>query len=199
MSSSYRILDFVELTNTETYLCPDIPLLSLDSPASLFMTDFLTTHPIAVCEHANVDDALAIMKQAYVRLLLVHESGDHTFQGMVTASDINGGKVLVYMSTHQLRHRYEVEVRHIMTTRADIHALLYENLKEACIGDVVSTIKNLGEQHVLVMQKSDGQQIVRGMFSTTDIAKALRMQFDVEPHARTFFELEQAIVHHDAA
>jgi CBS domain containing-hemolysin-like protein len=199
MLSRYQILDFAELGDTETYLSPDIPILSLDSPAGLFMTDFLTIHPVVVCETTNVDDALGIMKQSCVRLLLVHGHTDQTFRGMITASDINGGKVLAYMSTHQIQHRNEVEVRHIMKTRADIHAFLYDDLREACIGDVILTIKNLGEQHILVMEESDGKQIVRGMYSTTDIAKALRVEFDVEPHARTFFELEQAILHHDVA
>jgi len=199
MFSRYRNLDFVELAGAETYISPDIPLLNLDSPALLFITDFLTVHPVVVGENTNVDDALAIMKQSYVRLLLVHGSADQTFQGMITASDINGGRVLSYMSTNQVQHRQEVEVKHIMTSRSDIHAFLYKDLQEACIGDVVLTIKHMGEQHILVMEASDGKQIVRGMYSTTNIAKALRIKFDVEPHAQTFFELEQAILHHETA
>ncbi|HJN49094.1 MAG: hypothetical protein QGG98_04285 [Pseudomonadales bacterium] len=163
------------------------------------MTDFLTVHPVVVCDSLNVDDALATMKQSYVRLLLVHGHVDETFQGIITASDINGGKVLSYMSTNELQHRSEVEVRHIMTARSDLHAFLYEDLQEACIGDVISTIRNLGEQHVLVMEDSDCKHIVRGIYSTTDIAEALRIEFDVEPHAKTFFELEQSILHHQIA
>ena len=199
MLSRYRKLEIVELAGAETYLRPEIPLLSLDSSAHLCMTDFLTVHPVVVCEETNVDHALEIMKQSYVRLLLVHGSVDQTFQGIITASDISGGKVLSYMSTNQLQRRQEVEVRHIMTARSDIHAFLYEDLQGACIGDVVLTIKNVGEQHMLVMEESDGRQIVRGMYSTTNIAKALRVKFDVEPHAKTFFELEQAILHHETA
>lgn len=197
MLSRYRKLDFVELAHAETFLSPDIPLLSLDSPAHLFMTDFLTVHPVVVCERTRVDEALNIMKQSYVRLLLVHGSGDQTFQGLITASDINGGKVLSYISTHQLQHRQEVEVKHIMADRSSLHAFQYEDLQAACIGDIVLTIRNLGEQHILVMERTNGKHIVRGMFSTTNIAKALRIKFDVEPHAQTFFELEQAILHHE--
>jgi|TARA_Y100000310_G_scaffold270129_1_gene283764 hypothetical protein len=199
MLRRYRELNLVELAHAETYLSPDIPLLGLDSPALLFLTDFQMVHPIVVSDNANVDDALAMMKQSYVRLLLVHGHADSSFQGIITASDINGGKVLSYMSTNQLQHRQDVEVRHIMTARSDIHAFLYQDLQEASIGDVISTIRNLGEQHVLVMEESDWKHIVRGIYSTTNIAKALRIKFDVEPHAKTFFELEQSILHHETA
>jgi hypothetical protein len=49
------------------------------------------------------------------------------------------------------------------------------------------------------MEDSDCKHIVRGIYSTTDIAEALRIEFDVEPHAKTFFELEQSILHHQIA
>lgn len=192
MTSEFRELEIIDVSQVETYLEPGTPNLSLASQATLFMTDFIAIHPVVVDENSNIGDALNLMKQSYVRLLLV-VSNDSVFKGIITASDISGGKVLSYMSANQLRFRDDVKVRNIMTDKDHIHALQFEQLQKASIGDVIATIKNLGEQHVLVVQFDAADLMVRGMFSTTNIARALHIKFDVEPHAKTFFELEQVI------
>lgn len=196
MLSRYRQLDLVAASEVDTYLRPEHPKLDLDSPARLFMTDFLIVHPVVVIESTSVDVALRTMRNASVRMLLVQAVDEPMFRGIVTASHINGGRVLAYMSANGVHERDEVMVKHIMTAREDLHAFRYEEICEACIGDVVATIKHIGEQHMLVVQQDDEHVLLRGIYSTTDIASALRITFDVEPHARTFFELEQAILHH---
>ena len=158
------------------------------------MTDFMKVHPVVVAELTEVDVALRIMKESHVRLLLVNR--DQEFAGIVSATDINGGKVLAYMASNQIRHRDEVVVRNVMTDKEHIHGLDYEMVRNASIGDVLETIKHLNEQHVLVVEKHNTACSVRGLFSTTDIVRTLRISFDVEPHAKTFFELEQVILQH---
>lgn len=195
MISEFRELEIVDVSQVETYLEPGTPNLSLGSPATLFMTDFIAIHPVVVDENSSINDALNLMKQSYVRLLLV-VSNDSVFRGVITASDINGGKVLSYMSANQIRSRDDVRVKNIMTDKNHIHALQFEQLQKSCIGDVIATIKHLGEQHVLVVQFDATDLMVRGMFSTTNIAQALHIKFDVEPHAKTFSELNQVILHH---
>jgi CBS-domain-containing membrane protein len=194
MASEFRELEIIDVSQVETYLEPGTPNLSFYSPATLFMTDFIATHPVVVDEACSITEALTLMKQSYVRLLLV-VTHDSVFKGIITAADISGGKVLSYMSANQIHSREDVRVRNIMTDKNHIHALQYEELQKACIGDVVATIKHLGEQHVLVVQFDTDDLMVRGMYSTTDIAKALHIEFDVEPHAKTFFELNQVILH----
>jgi CBS-domain-containing membrane protein len=195
MTSEFRELEIIDVSQVETYLEPGTPNLSLHSPAILFMTDFIAKHPVVVDENSSINAALNLMKQSYVRLLLV-VSNEYIFRGIITAADISGGKVLSYMSANQLRSREDVRVKNIMTDRNHIHALQYEQLQKACIGDVVATIKHIGEQHVMVVQFDEADLMIRGMYSTTDIAQALHIEFDVEPHAKTFFELNQVILHH---
>jgi CBS-domain-containing membrane protein len=195
MTSEFRELEIIDVSQVGTYLEPGTPNLSLHSPATLFMTDFIATHPVVVDETSSINDALNLMKQSYVRLLLV-VTHDLIFKGIITAADISGGKVLSYMSANQIHSREDVRVRNIMTDKNHIHALQYEELEKACIGDVVATIKHLGEQHALVVQFDGDDLMVRGMYSTTNIAQALHIEFDVEPHAKTFFELNQVILHH---
>ena len=195
MTSEFRELRIIDVSQVETYLEPGTPNLSLNSPATLFMTDFIAKHPVVVDETSSISQALNLMKQSYVRLLLV-VTQDSVFRGIITAADISGGKVLSYMSANQVRSREDVRVKNIMTDKNHIHALQYEELQKACIGDVVATIKHIGEQHVLVVQLDADNLMVRGLYSTTDIAQSLHIEFDVEPHAKTFFELNQVILHH---
>ncbi len=196
MQTRYRALPTVNLARVTTFVNPPIPTLTLDSPAHIFMTDFLNVHPIVVNGKTNVNDALKLMKQSYVRSLLVTDTGGSGFNGLVTATDINSGKVLAYMATNQVKDRDEVLVEHVMIDKEHIHGLDYEKVASSTIGDILETIKHLNEQHVIVVDKSLSSFSVRGIFSTTNIAKALRIKFDVEPQARTFFELEQVILHH---
>ena len=194
MKSRYRTLDIANLAITSTYVNPSSPVLSLDSPATMFMTDLLQVHPVVVPSNTSVTDALNIMKNAYVRLLLV--SDDEEFKGIITATDINSGKVLAFMASNEIKSRDEVLVRHIMVDKEHIHGLDYDQVVKASIGDILETIKHVSEQHILVVEKTVASYSVRGIFSTTDIAKSLHIKFDVEPQAKTFFELEHVILHH---
>lgn len=196
MLSKYRELEIVEVSQVHRFLQPGTPALGLDSPATLFMTDFINTRPIVIDENKGINAALDRMKQSYVRLLLVSAQPDQ-FKGIITAADVHGGKVLAFMASMGLHRRDEVMVKNIMTSKDHLHALIYEQLQNACIGDVINTIKHLGEQHVLVVEGSPDGLMIRGLFSATNIAKSLHISFDVEPHARSFFELEQVILHHD--
>ena len=116
--------------------------------------------------------------------------------GAVTATDLNGPKVLAAMSTYEFSRRDEVLVKHVMLDKAHIHGLDFKQVERSTIGDVLETIKYLSEQHVMVVARVTDAWVVRGIFSTTNIAKALHIRFDVEPQARSFFELQQVILHH---
>jgi hypothetical protein len=196
MNTHYCKLPAVNLADTTTLIFPETPTLTLDSPASIFMTDFVKVHPVIVNGKSNVIDALSLMKRAYVRSLLVTDSKDSGFLGIVTATDINGGKVLAYMAENDVHARSDVLVEHVMIDRNHIHGLNFGMVESSSIGDILETIKHLNEQHVLVVDHLLTSYSVRGLFSTTNIAKALHIKFDVEPQARTFFELEQTILHH---
>ena len=196
MPRPVKILDSINLVDVSTYLNPPSPMLTLQSPALLFMTDFLQVHPVTVCESVSAGDALNLMKEAYVRLLLVTNQEQSGFIGAITATDLNGPKVLAAMTTYEFSSREEVLVKHIMIDKAHIHGLEFKQVERSTIGDVLETIKSLSEQHVMVIEQIVDACVIRGMFSTTNIAKALHIRFDVEPQARTFFELEQVILHH---
>ena len=68
--------------------------------------------------------------------------------------------------------------------------LCIDNLQTACVGDVVATLKAQGRQHALVVERTpDRGQILRGMFSVSQINRQLNTQLEVEGVASTFAEL----------
>jgi len=60
---------------------------------------------------------------------------------------------------------------------------------------VVATLRRAGRQHTLVVeQNSNGQQVVRGLFSATQIARQLGVAIQTDEVARTFYEIEAHLV-----
>ena len=112
------------------------------------------------------------------------------------ATDLNGSKVIAAMTLNEFTHRDKVLVKYVMIDKAHIDGLDFKQADRVSIGDVLELIKRLSEQHIMVVEAQGDDWVIRGMFSTTNIARALHIRFDVEPQARTFFELEQVILHH---
>jgi hypothetical protein len=55
-------------------------------------------------------------------------------------------------------------------------------------------MKRVGRQHALVVDlDSEGNQTLRGIFSTKQISKQLGIKIDTAEIARTFAELEEAL------
>ena len=131
-----------------------------------------------------------------MRTLLVTNQDETRFLDAVMATDLNGSKVFAVMTFKEFTHRDEVLVKYVMINKAHIDGLDFKQADRVSIGDVLELIKRLSEQHIMVVEAQGDDWVIRGMFSTTNIARALHIRFDVEPQARTFFELEQVILHH---
>jgi hypothetical protein len=136
------------------------------------------------------------MKETYIGMLLVASQDETGFLGAVMATDLNGSKVFAAMTLNEFTHRDKVLVKYVMIDKAHIDGLDFKQADRVSIGDVLELIKRLSEQHIMVVEAQGDDWVIRGMFSTTNIARALHIRFDVEPQARTFFELEQVILHH---
>jgi len=136
------------------------------------------------------------MKETYIGMLLVASQDETGFLGAVMATDLNGSKVFAAMTLNKFTHRDKVLVKYVMIDKAHIDGLDFKQADRVSIGDVLELIKRLSEQHIMVVEAQGDDWVIRGMFSTTNIARALHIRFDVEPQARTFFELEQVILHH---
>jgi signal-transduction protein with cAMP-binding, CBS, and nucleotidyltransferase domain len=167
-------------------LAPD--RVQLDSPAADAMTDLTHGTAVIVLAGDTVDEAHRRMVQRGVRLLLVVDQ-DRKVLGVITANDVSGEKP-VQIAVQQGLHRDEVLVRNVMQPCASLRVLDLDQVRVAKVGHIVATLKQLGRQHALVVERSATTVRLRGIFSTTQIVRQLGMTIQTDAVANTFAEIE---------
>jgi len=182
MKSDYAPLSHVLLQPGTTYVRPpELPeIVHMDSAALDVMTDFTYVEPVTVRPETAIDDALERMKRAGVRLLLATDAQEHIV-GLITARDIQGEKPVQIV--HETRvPRSSIRVEQIMTPQSAITGLNMLSVRNASVGQIVETLRQLERQHVLVLEVDEHtrRQRVRGLFSTSQIGKQLGMDLTQE-------------------
>ncbi|MFC0116728.1 CBS domain-containing protein [Pseudoalteromonas xiamenensis] len=162
--------------------------LSLSSSALKVVTDFTRRQPQVIMKDVDVDHALYMMINGHVRSKLVIDHDD-TFLGVITAKDLTGRKVLATAQKKSLG-RADLTVEDMMTKRFELQAMPYRLVESAKIGDVVETLQDIGQQHVLLV---DDKGALRGMISASDIARALHMPVNILEKARSFKSIFEII------
>lgn len=183
--------------------------VTLESSALDVMTDLMRVAAQTIEPEASIGEANGKMIHEGVRLLLVTDV-EHHLLGIITATDILGGHVLQAMLARGVS-RGDVTVREIMTPRDHLEAIDMHEVRGAKVGHVLSTLKQAGRQHAIVIDvevyrpsirepldapgRAGVRQIVRGLFSATQIARQLGL--DVQPGeiASTFAEVEAMLAH----
>jgi len=163
--------------------------VTLDSPALDVMTDLKVVTGVTVDPMASIDAAQQRMLQYGVRLLLVVDA-KNAILGLITTTDILGEKPMQIIQTRG-GTRGEILVRDIMTPQEKLEVLSMTDVAHAKVGNVVATLASSGRQHALVADKGapNSPQVVRGIFSTTQLAKQLGTPIHTTEVARTFAEL----------
>jgi CBS domain-containing protein len=163
--------------------------VTLDDAAASVMTDLTRVTAIIILPGDTVDEAHRRMIQRGVRLLLVVDQ-DRKVLGILTALDILGEKPVLAASERGLR-REEVQVRDVMTPQEHFEVLDMADVRAAKVGHVVATLKKSGRQHAVVVERdAHGAQVVRGLFSATQVARQLGVTILTSEVARTFSEIE---------
>ena len=127
-----------------------------------------------------------------VRLLLV-VAEVNKIVGMVTTVDVLGEKPVLVAQKRQSK-RTDLRVADVMVPVDKMEALDIEVARKASVGNIVATLKADGRAHALVLgQKRDGKQFLLGIFSASQIARQLGVQFQTYEVARTFAEIEAVI------
>ena len=162
--------------------------VGLEEPAMRVMTDFTIVTAYTIFPLETIEAARAKMIHRGVRMLLVVDDQNHIL-GLITATDLTGEKPMQVVQTQGIRH-HDVMVKDIMTPRERLEVLCAEDLQTACVGDVVRTLKTQGRQHALVVERTaDRGQILRGMFSVSQISRQLGVTVETAGVAHTFAEL----------
>lgn len=167
--------------------------VNVDSPALEVMTDLKMVAAATIDAATHIDVANQAMIVRGVRSLLVVDTrGDVV--GLVTARDILGERPLQVVRQRGVKHE-DIRVQDIMTPREDIEVLHISDVLRADVGNVVETLKYSGRQHALVVDFDPvgGRQMVRGIFSASQIARQLGIPLHTTEVARTFAEIEAVI------
>lgn len=178
------------------YQAESLPLRSvqLDSPALEVMTDLKRVQAVTIGPDATLAAVNKAMMRNTVRSLLVADER-RCILGIITSTDTMGEKPMQVVLERGIRHE-EVLVRDIMTPRDRLEVLEMGVVRAAEVGHVVATLKWTGRQHALVAEDdASGRQMIRGIFSASQIARQLGMTIHAIQIASTFAEIEAAIAH----
>lgn len=166
--------------------------VTLDDPMSHVMTDFRVVTAYTIFPLQTIEEAREKMIHRGVRMLLVVDDLNHIL-GLITATDLTGEKPMQVVQDQGIRYS-DVLVKDIMVPRERMEVLCMDDLQTACVGDIVATLKAQGRQHALVVERDpDRSQIVRGMFSISQISRQLDEQVETVGVAGTFAELAEAV------
>ena len=171
---------------------PDAELLervTLDDPAFSVLTDLTQVTPATIGPERSIDYAHAMMLERRVRLLFV--MGDGRFVGgVITATDLLGEKPMRFVQERG-GTRSDILVADIMTPFDRLEAISMQDVAQMRVGHIVATLKAVRRQHL--MAADEGGRRVRGLFSTSRIAKQLGVELSTSELAQTFAEIEAAL------
>lgn len=168
------------------------PPAGLDDPAIAVMTDLARVPPVMVDPDVDIEAAMRIMIRRNVRSLFV-VNVDHEIAGLVTATDLLGEKPLQHIREHGGR-RTDIRVRDLMTPHARLEVLPMSEVARARVGNVLATLAQAGRQHAMAVEDGpDGRQVVRGVFSASQLERQLGRPVPESMVAHTFAEIEAAL------
>ena len=167
--------------------------VGLDNPALDVMTDFRRLTAFIATPGDTIQQAEERMRRRKVRLLFVMDGHDRV-AGLVTSTDIQGEKPMQVVQSRGI-HRDEVVVADIMTPVERLEAVDFDDIAHARVGHVLETLKARGRQHALVIEHANGQQMVRGLLSLSQLCKQLGVTVETTEVANSFIEIEQQLAH----
>lgn len=196
MNREYAALNAHSLKMGATFVRPTQVLperVKLDDPALNVMTDLRKVCVITVRAKTPMEKGHEKMRRYGVRTLLVLDETDKVL-GLLTTTDILGEKPMRFLQHHGGTHA-DILVRDIMTPQRELEVLNMQDVEVAKVGHILSTLKAAGRQHAMVVEENlNSTQAICGIFSATQIARQLGVQIQITEIARTFAEIEAALV-----
>ncbi len=172
----------------------DAPRVELGDPALSVMTDLRQVPAVLIDPDVEIEAAMRIMIRRNVRSLFV-VNVDNEIVGLITATDLLGEKPMQHIARHGGR-RSDIRVRDLMTPHSRLEVLPSSEVEHARVGHVLATLEAAGRQHAMVVeQDGDGREVVRGVFSASQLEKQLGRSISGGATARTFAEIEAVLSH----
>lgn len=166
--------------------------VSLEDPALAVMTDLTRVPAVLVDPDVDIEAAMRIMIRRNVRSLFV-VNVDNEILGLITATDLLSEKPVQYLQQYGGRRR-DIRVHELMTPRARLEVLAMAEVRHASVGHVLATLLQAGRQHAMAVEDdSTGRQIVRGVFSSSQLERQLGRAIHADALAHTFADIEAAL------
>ncbi|MCB1906778.1 MAG: CBS domain-containing protein [Rhodocyclaceae bacterium] len=163
-----------------------------DSPAIDVMTDLRLIAAATIAPDTPLPDANQAMILRGVRSLFVVEGG-RKLLGLITATDLLGEKP-VQLAAQRGISTAELDVRDAMVPLDRVEAVDIDDVTRAEVGHVVATLARAGRQHMIVTERvAGGTLAIRGIFSSSQIARQLGIPMPSGTVASTFAEIEAAL------
>lgn len=183
--NKYRELHTLLLDESDQIIYPDQAAdFTLDTPAIELLTDFFRVQPFVMELNVPVNEARNMMKKVHVRSVLVIDS-DKKFRGLLTIADLESRAAMSIATTSGVSLK-DITIREVMTPRDRLKAIPHAQLETAKIGDVLQTLRHEGTPHILVV---DAHNSIRGVISSSDIARKLNISVDILKRASSFKEM----------
>lgn len=190
--NGYKALESRRIKQDAGYHQPNIHRpVTIDSSAIEVMTDLQQVAAATTSIDTSIAKATQTMISRGVRLLLVLDSSGR-LAGLITARDTMGEKPIQYIRERGGRHS-DLTVRDCMTPIHEIDVLTMKDVMKTCVGNIVNTLERLGRQHALVVDQVDGQEMIRGIFSITQVGRQLGVGLHAFEVAKTFSEIRAAL------
>lgn len=145
--------------------------LSLSCSASPLVDHIVQQPPVVVHADDNVQDTLHVLNAMRVKEALVENSRDEVV-GIVTKVDLMGQKTTAF-ATHSGMARTEVTIRDVMIPRSELFSVSRDVARKASVGDVVETLKRIGDTYILITENSVNASIIQTMISTCQVNELL--------------------------
>lgn len=167
-------------------------LVTISAYALEVMTDLRFVPAATIRSEASIELASQTMIARGVRLLLVVDADNH-LEGLVTARDVAGERPAEAMTRLGIAFA-QVRVADVLTPAGQVEVLPLDEVLHARVGDIVVTLKHSWRQHALVVESNaESGPMLRGIFSSSQIARQLGISPSVGELSQTFADIDRAI------
>jgi len=200
MSKLYTPLSIGHLDAHVSYAHPPklSEVLHWDDPALHAMVDFKYVQADIISSEDGIDIALLAIKNCHYHVLLVVNHEDK-IDGIVSAEDLLGEKPLKVIQERRIP-RAEISVGMVMVPQNEIIVFNVEELRHAKVSHVVEALHAHKKHFALVIKMDEKleKQIVRGLFSISQISKQLGRDVSSDlSEAQSIAELQHGLHLHD--
>ncbi|MGV2872121.1 CBS domain-containing protein [Colwellia sp. E150_009] len=155
---------------------------TLTSSAKTIFTDFKQHEALVIEEDTPATEVLNLMIKSHVTMKIV-VSKNNDFLGIISTKELTERHIVTEVAKGIQRN--EVLVNDLMISRSDLHAFDYNELQNSQVSDVVNALKNYRLRHCLVLDRKHHH--IRGVISSSDIARKLNLPIPLDIHAKTSF------------